>query len=94
MKKTIATTIISAMTLFASADVQTAKVSDKLKALWDDPVLQEQLDTGIKANRMSDFFLKFIVHFLKNPKQFLFFLCRYFPGLRFFRVTIIKRVAT
>ena len=61
MKKTIATTIISAMTLFASADVQTAKVSDKLKALWDDPVLQEQLDTGIKANRMSDFFLKFIV---------------------------------
>ena len=58
----LSTLAIATFALFANADVQTAKVSDKLKSLWADPVLQEQLDAGIKANRMSDFFLKFIVN--------------------------------
>ena len=61
MKKIISTAIITGFALLANADVQTAKVSEKLKAIWSDPVLQEQLDAGIKANRMSDFFLKFII---------------------------------
>ena len=55
--------LISALAFFSAAasfaDVQTAKVSDKLKAMWSDPALQEQIDAGIKANRMSDFILKF-----------------------------------
>ena len=61
MKKIISTAIITGFALLANADVQTANVSEKLKAIWSDPVLQEQLDAGIKANRMSDFFLKFII---------------------------------
>ena len=45
-KKFIATIIASTVALFANADVQKAKVSDKLRALWNDPVLQEQIETN------------------------------------------------
>lgn len=68
-KKIITTIIASIVALFANADVQKAKVSDKLRALWNDPVLQEQIETGIKANRMSDFFLKFVQKNELYPKK-------------------------
>ena len=58
--KNIITTALAFAAITASyADVNKAKVSDSLKALWSDPVLQEQIDAGIKANRMSDFILQF-----------------------------------
>ena len=54
--------ILSVLTVFAAAsfaDVKDAKVSEKLKAMWANPVLQEQLDINIKANRMGSFTLDF-----------------------------------
>lgn len=40
-------------------DLSKIGVSEKLKAMWNDPVLQEQIDVNIKANRMGDFFVEF-----------------------------------
>ncbi len=57
--KPIIFTLAALFSTAVFADVQTAKVSDKLKTAWDSPALREQIDTGIKANRMSDFILKF-----------------------------------
>ena len=57
--KPIIFTLAALFSTAVFADVQTAKVSDKLKTAWDSPALREQIDAGIKANRMSDFILKF-----------------------------------
>ena len=37
-----------------------APLSDKLKSLWADPVLQEKIALGIENNRKGDFYLTFI----------------------------------
>ena len=57
--KNLLTAFLSLTTLVVFADANTAKVSDSLKAIWSDPVLREQIDAGIKGNRMSDFILRF-----------------------------------
>ena len=49
--------LIFSVTLSAHAEAQ--NVLQKLKEIWEDPVLQESLDANIKANRMGDFYIVF-----------------------------------
>ena len=37
-----------------------APLSDKLRSIWTDPVLQEKIALGIENNRKGDFYLHFI----------------------------------
>ena len=45
--------------LFADTKGETP-ISDKLKTLWADPVLQEKIAIGIEHNRKGDFYLNFV----------------------------------
>ncbi len=44
----------------AQAHKGEAPMSDKLKSIWADPVLQEKIKLGIENNRKGDFYLSFI----------------------------------
>lgn len=35
-------------------------LSEKLKAIWADPVIQEKIALGIENNRKGDFYLNFV----------------------------------
>ena len=49
---------LSAASAFADK-YKEAPISEKLKALWSDPVLQEKMQIGIEHNRKGDFYLEF-----------------------------------
>ena len=45
--------------LTASQDKDIKEVSEELKKQWADPVLQEEIELGIKTNRMGSFYVGF-----------------------------------
>ena len=45
--------------LTAPQDKDIKEVSEKLKKQWADPVLQEEIELGIKTNRMGSFYVGF-----------------------------------
>ncbi len=52
--------------LFCSAilttwGAETLGVTDKLKSLWENPVTESRIESGIRANRMGEFFINFNV---------------------------------
>ena len=59
MKKLLLVALcVSAAPVFAD-NYKEAPMSEKLKALWSDPVLREKMQIGIEHNRKGDFYLEF-----------------------------------
>ena len=51
---------IVASATFGAPKAPETPISDKLRELWSDPVLQEKIKVGIEHNRKGDFYLKFV----------------------------------
>ncbi|MBQ2722083.1 MAG: endo-1,4-beta-xylanase, partial [Opitutales bacterium] len=61
MKKLLITLFcgVVATSVFSAPKPETP-ISDKLRELWSDPVLQEKIKIGIEHNRKGDFYLHFV----------------------------------
>ena len=51
---------VVASATFGAPKVPETPISNKLRELWSDPVLQEKIKVGIEHNRKGDFYLKFV----------------------------------
>ncbi len=58
MKKLLAITFLCSV-ISATFGAETVGVTDKLKSLWENPVTEARIKSGIRANRMGEFFIDF-----------------------------------